>query len=127
MPITRPRLAKEMSFDLSLARVSFLVEVMSNVLIALVPTPAYTAHVAGAKKGSRRPSEMLFVTASSLGCFGSGVVPAAQSLGLCVLQMRNLSAGDSMELEGGVGSLFGAFAVLQAVGSTILGVSGLYY
>ena len=125
MPMTRPQLAKEIAFDLSLAKLSFLVEMMSDILIALIPTPAYTAHVAGfmgGKKKSRRTSEILFVMASSFSSFGSGVGPSTQSLALCILQIRNLGAGDNTEADAGAGTLFGALAVLQAVGTTILGV-----
>jgi hypothetical protein len=126
VPMTRPHLAKEISFDLSLAKFSFLVELMSVVLIALIPTPEYTAHVAdflGGKKQSKRMSEMLFVLVSSFNCFGSGVHPSTQSLALCILQIRNLGSGDNTDADAGAGTLFGALAVLQAVGSAILGVS----
>ena len=125
VPMTRPHLAKEISFDLSLAKLSFLVEMMSAILITLIPSPAYTAHVAGfvgGKKQSSRGSEMLFVMASSFSSFGSGVGPSTQSLALCILQMRNLGSGDNTEVDAGAGALFGALAVLQAVGATILGV-----
>jgi len=127
--MTRPQLAREISFDLSLAKVSFLVEMMSDVLIALIPTPEYIAHVTdflGGKKQSRRATEMLFVLASSFNCFGSGVGPSTQSLALCILQIRN---GDSTEADAGAGTLFGALAVLQAAGSAILGpiLFGLVY
>lgn len=124
--MTRPHLAKEISFDLTLAKLSFLVAMMSDILITLIPTPAYTAHVAdfmgGGKKQSRRSSEMLFVMASSFSSFGSGVGPSTQSLALCILQMRNLGSGDNTEVDAGAGTLFGALAVLQAIGATILGV-----
>jgi len=132
VPMTRPQLAKEISFDLSLAKFSFLVEMMSDVLITLIPTPEYIAHIAdylGGKKQSRRTSEMLFVLASSFNCFGSGVGPSTQSLALCILQIRNLGSGDNTEADAGAGTLFGALAVLQAIGSTILGpiLFGLVY
>ncbi len=125
VPMTRPHLAREISFDLSLAKFSFLIEMLSDVLIALIPTPEYIAHVAdfvSGKKQSRRASEMLFVLASSFNCFGSGVGPSTQSLALCILQIRNLGTGDNTEGDAGAGTLFGALAVLQAVGSAILGV-----
>lgn len=126
VPMTRPHLAKEISFDLSLAKLSFLVEMMSGILITLIPTPGYTAHVMGGKKQSRRNSEMLFVMASSFSSFGSGVGPSTQSLALCILQMRNLGFGDNTEVDAGAGTLFGALAVLQAVGTTILGVREVF-
>ena len=76
----------------------------------------------------------MFVLASSLSSMGSGVVPAVHSLALCLLQVRGMddaaignAAGEDPDVvetrEGGTGALFGAFAVLQAVGQTILGVS----
>lgn len=76
-------------------------------------------------------SEALFLAASSLTSFGSGAVPAIHSLALCMLQIRTLNAAaadgeDPTSVEGeeeGTGVLFGAFAVLQAVGQMILGVS----
>ena len=78
-------------------------------------------------------SQALFVTASSLTGFGSGAVPAVHSLALCMLQVRTLDAaacnvdGEDANLveskEEGTGALFGAFAVLQAVGQMIIGVS----
>jgi len=73
----------------------------------------------------------MFVAASSLSSFGSGVVPALQSLALCVLQSRSLAnagAGGNEE-DVGIGRLFGALAVLQAVGQMILGplLFGLVY
>ena len=78
-------------------------------------------------------SQALFVMASSLTSLGSGVIPAVHSLALCMLQVRALDAaaacsvdGEDVSLESkeeGTGALFGAFAVLQAVGQAIVGVS----
>ena len=78
-------------------------------------------------------SRALFVTATSLASFGGGVVPAIYSLALCMMQVRALEAaacsadGEDANLvkskEEGTGTLFGAFAMLQAVGQMILGVS----
>jgi hypothetical protein len=79
-------------------------------------------------------SQALFVVASSLTGFGSGVVPIIHSLVLCMLQIRDTAAaaadGEDANLvvvesskEEGAGGLFGAFAVLQAVGQMILVVS----
>jgi len=73
----------------------------------------------------------MFVAASSLTGLGSGAVPAIHSLALCMMQVRALDAKaaaagqqevDSQDGEG-TGALFGALAVLQAVGQMILGVS----
>lgn len=82
-------------------------------------------------------SQALFVTASSLTGLGSGAVPAIHSLALCMLQVRALDAAATRSVDGedanlvegkdeGTGALFGAFAVLQAVGQMILGVSFYY-
>jgi hypothetical protein len=78
----------------------------------------------------------MFVVATSLACAGAGAVPAVQSLALCTLQGRTLAEKEqAAQLQGGTegltgeqdtgpesGKLFGAFAVLQATGQTILGV-----
>ncbi|OBZ72590.1 putative membrane protein C14C4.07 [Grifola frondosa] len=90
-------LAKEMRYDLLLIRASFIVDLLSHTLVSLSPADA---------------SQTLFVGFTVLSSFGAGIVPAANSLALCVMQ----SHGD-----GGIGKLFGAFAVLQAVGQMILG------
>ena len=73
----------------------------------------------------------MFVAATSLSSFGSGVIPAVQSLALCTLQSRSLanaSAGVTTA-DVDIGRLFGALAVLQAVGQMILGpmLFGLIY
>ena len=130
MPLTCSQLAREISFDLDLAKFSLLVEMTSNAFIAAIPMPTYTAHITGhtgRKKHSKRASEILFVTASSLSCFGAGMSPSAQSLALCILQIRALNKLDNTEPEVGIGSLFGALGVLQAIGTTILGVSDLHF
>ncbi|KAI8969873.1 MFS general substrate transporter [Trametes punicea] len=98
-------LVKEMRFDLSLLRGSLLIDLLSHSLVALSPPDA---------------SQALFVGATSLSSFGSGLVPAANSLALCIMQTRG---------EDDTGKLFGAFSVLQAVGQMILGPAlfGLIY
>ena len=92
-------LAKEMRFDLSLIRGSLLIDLLSHSLVALSPAHA---------------SQALFVGATSLSSFGAGLVPATNSLALCIMQARG---------EDDTGKLFGAFSVLQAIGQMILGVS----
>ena len=65
-------------------------------------------------------------------------MPGMQSLALCTLQGRALvtkqmavRAGEIQEHEDDVviepGKLFGALAVIQAVGQTILGVRDIYF
>ncbi|PFH53010.1 hypothetical protein AMATHDRAFT_118707, partial [Amanita thiersii Skay4041] len=131
-PITKSQLAKEISFDLKLAKFSFCVDILSDILITILPIPPYKKPhmtVSGVKKRSKWAGEMLFVLASSLSSVGSGVLPSVQSLALCMLQVRKLNTAEGVQPESGVGSLFGAISVLQAVGSAILGpiLFGLVY
>ncbi|KAI0364325.1 MFS general substrate transporter [Pilatotrama ljubarskyi] len=94
---TPAALAKEMRFDLSLIRGSLFVDLLSHSLVMLSPADA---------------SPALFVGATALSSFGAGLVPATNSLALCIMQARG---------EDDAGKLFGAFSVLQAVGQMILG------
>jgi len=60
-----------------------------------------------------------------LSSFGAGMVPAIQSVAMCMLHLRadGQDGEPPANKEGAeVGKLFGAFAVLQAIGSMILGV-----
>ncbi|EIN14738.1 MFS general substrate transporter [Punctularia strigosozonata HHB-11173 SS5] len=113
--ITSESLAKEMAFDLALVRVSLVIDILSNALVALVPsTPA------------------LFTFLSVLSGFGSGVVPALQSLALCIVQRsETFAAADSKTVSPGAGKgqLFGAMASVQAIGQQIIGpiVFGVLY
>ncbi|KAH7919506.1 hypothetical protein BV22DRAFT_1040811 [Leucogyrophana mollusca] len=141
---TKSHLLAEMRFDLRVIRCSLVLDMLSHALVVLAPLP------------SRNPSatwwsQFMFVGATSLACVGAGVMPAVQSLALCTLQGRGIAAkeaarsmhdrqplregevrvamseGPEPELE--PGKLFGALAVLQAVGQTILGpmLFGLIY
>jgi len=122
-PVTEAHLIREMKFDLSLTCLSLLVEVLSNVLVALPPLPSYTSH----GDDSMGNSQTFFVAATSLSSMGGGAIPAMQSFTLCMLQVRALSSGSSATDKGtGVAELFSAFAVLQAVGQNIFGVSYYY-
>lgn len=96
-------LVKEMKFDLSLLRTSLILDFLSHVLVSAMPE--------GTTAG-------FFVGATSLSSLGAGVIPAANSFALCVLQARG---------EDGAGKLFGALSVLQAVGQMIIGVSGCVF
>lgn len=91
-------IAKEMRFDISLIRGSLIIDLLSHSLVTLSPAHA---------------SQALFVGATAMSSFGAGLVPAANSLALCIMQSRG---------EDVTGKLFGAFSVLQAVGQMILGV-----
>ena len=107
-----------MTFDLSLTCLSLLVELLSNTLVALPPLPSSRGN------DFEGNSQTFFVAATSLGSMGSGAIPAMHSLALCVLQVRALGSGSSATGKGpGVAELFSAFAVLNAVGQTIFGVS----
>lgn len=126
---TRAALAQEMLFDLFLMRLSFIVDIFSHTFVTLFPAPETKIHALSMQGSSY--SQIMFVAASSLSSFGSGVVPAVQSLALCVLQSRSLanaSAGGT-EKDIGIGRLFGALAVVQAVGQMIIGptIFGLVY
>ncbi|KAI0833783.1 major facilitator superfamily domain-containing protein [Trametes gibbosa] len=94
---TPAALAKEMHFDLSLIRGSLLLDLLSHTLVTLSPAKA---------------NQGLFVGATALSSFAAGLVPAVNSLALCIMKARG---------EDDTGKLFGAFSVLQAVGQTILG------
>jgi hypothetical protein len=125
---TKAHLAQEIKFDLFLTRCSFMIDLLSHTFVMLSPMPSYKIHgldvMGDPSRHSKEPSQALFVFATSLSSLGSGAVPAMQSLALCILQMRALDAGetDGGKAEG-VGSLFGALAMLQAIGQMILGVS----
>jgi hypothetical protein len=134
---TRAQLGQEIGFDLVLTQFSLMIDIVSQTLVILFPAPAFTDdHISlmqtDQQQMSFAKSQALFVAASSLTSFGSGTVPAVHSLALCMLQVRALDdAACSVDgelvksEEEGTGALFGAFAVLQAVGQMILGVSCL--
>ncbi|THG99751.1 hypothetical protein EW026_g2668 [Hermanssonia centrifuga] len=105
---TLAHLAKEMNFDLMLLRFSFFIECLSHTLVSLAPTTSGPG---------------VFVGFTTLSCFGAGVIPAANSLALCIMQMQRQASGSTstMDDQGGAGKLFGALASLQAVGQMILG------
>ncbi|KAF8905118.1 major facilitator superfamily domain-containing protein [Gymnopilus junonius] len=113
---TRAQLGQEIKFDLILTKCSLCIDVLSHTLVSILPAPG----------------QALFVLASSLNGLGSGAVPAIHSLALCMMQVRALDANgasDTAKDEEGTGALFGALAVLQAVGQMILGpmLFGLIY
>ncbi|KAF9565265.1 MFS general substrate transporter [Agrocybe pediades] len=129
---TRAQLGQEIKFDLALSRCSLCMDILSHSLVAIFPSPAHASGIAavGLREVSYGKSEAMFVFASSLNGMGSGAVPAIHSLALCVMQVRALgaSSGEPGEestamknADEGTGQLFGALAVLQAVGQMILG------
>ncbi|KAF5359873.1 hypothetical protein D9756_003450 [Leucocoprinus leucothites] len=139
---TRSQLGREISFDLTLTRCSFLMDVVANLLIIASPAPTFR-HTSVGRKSSGvglEHSQALFVLASGMASFGTGAAPAIHSLTLCILQAREMSEdAESAEGQGSqssapaetrnVGGLFGAFAFLQSIGSMILGpmMFGLVY
>jgi hypothetical protein len=135
---SRAQLGQEIGFDLLLTRFSLMIDILSHTLVILFPAPILKVENQMSLMQSTRDktnfakSQAMFVIASSLTSVASGVVPAVHSLALCVLQARALDAAASADgedenvvetREEGNGALFGAFAVLQAIGQTILSVS----
>ncbi|KAG2035237.1 hypothetical protein BDR03DRAFT_993455 [Suillus americanus] len=129
---TKSHLFNEMRFDLRVVRYSMLIDFLSHALVVIAPLPSRDASVWW--------SQFMFVGATSLSCIGAGVMPGMQSLALCTLQGRALATkedvvrtGEAQEHDHDVelepGKLFGALAVLQAVGQTILGpmIFGVIY
>ncbi|KAF8839621.1 hypothetical protein BDN67DRAFT_969725 [Paxillus ammoniavirescens] len=133
---TKSHLFSEIRFDLLVIRYSMLAEFCSHSSVILCPLPSNDP-------SSVWWSQFMFVVATSLACAGAGAVPAVQSLALCTLQGRTLAEEEeAVQLQGGTegstgeqdarpesGKLFGAFAVLQATGQTILGpmIFGVIY
>lgn len=104
-----------------------LIDFLSHALVIAAPMPSRNAWW----------SQFLFVGATSISCVGGGVMPGMQSLALCTLQGRAITTqeltvrvGEAQEHEADAalepGKLFGALAVTQAVGQTIIGVSDRY-
>jgi hypothetical protein len=125
---TRAQLGQEIKFDLMLARCSLMMDVISHSLVTILPSPSLRAHSVDQSNDFKR-SQAMFVGASSLNGLGSGALPAIHSVALCMMQVRALDAKaaadgqQEVKDEEGAGALFGALAVLQAVGQMILGVS----
>lgn len=114
---TLGQIAKEMNFDLILLRSSFFIECVSHTLVSFIPPTA------GAGP---------FVAFTTLSCLGTGVIPAVNSLALCILQMQSeasAAAGGPPQDTTNVGRLFGALASIQCVGQMILGplIFGVVY
>ncbi|KAF9243507.1 major facilitator superfamily domain-containing protein [Melanogaster broomeanus] len=125
---TRSHLFSEIRFDLLVVRFSFLIEFCSHSLVVLCPIPSNDS-------SSTWWSQFMFVGATCLTCGGAGALPATQSIALSTLQGRTLAEKEeAARLHGGTagtagehdaepesGKLFGALAVLQAAGQTIIG------
>ncbi|PPQ64605.1 hypothetical protein CVT26_002003 [Gymnopilus dilepis] len=140
---TRAQLGQEIKFDLTLTKCSLCIDILSHTLVTILPAPGMREHISaqaplltntvGLGDATYKQSQAMFVLASSLNGLGSGAVPAIHSLALCMAQVRALDASggvaDSAKEDEGTGALFGALAVLQAVGQMILGpmLFGLIY
>ncbi|KAJ7510054.1 major facilitator superfamily domain-containing protein [Mycena galericulata] len=94
------------SFDLSLARVSLLIEVIAYTAMPFAPTG------------------LIFTLCTMLSSFGGGFSPAVQSASL---ELYTRKTGESGNVESG--RLFGALSVLQALCGQIIGPSlyGIVY
>lgn len=108
-PPTPRMLVSEIKFDLFMAKACQAVDILSNVLATVVNTAP------------------LFVGFSLLSAAGAGVIPAVQSIAMCAIHLGQLSQDEealSRSTKGGagLGKLFGAFSLLQATGSMIIGV-----
>ena len=95
-------LAEAMRFDKALIGGSLILDLLSHSLVSLSPDNY------GPYSG-----QALFVGATTLSCFGAGLIPAVNSLALCIMQSRG---------ETDTGRMFGAFSLVQAIGQTIVGV-----
>lgn len=124
---TKEHLSREIKFDLRLTRISLCIDIVANTAIVLAPAPLHSQlalHSAGPASVDPefRNSQALFVVASWTASWGAGLVPAVQSLALCIVQARALLEADADEdavpavIDAGPGSLFGALAMLQSIG-----------
>ncbi|KAF7331613.1 Serine palmitoyltransferase 2 [Mycena kentingensis (nom. inval.)] len=126
---TKEHLAREIKFDLRLARISLCIDIMANTAIVLAPAPTYTMDLMSTPTDDAqfRSSQALFVMASWTASWGAGLIPAIHSLALSIMQSRVLlaeDAGDNSNANSAgvdTGKLFGALAILQATGQMILG------
>ncbi|PVG01020.1 MFS general substrate transporter [Serendipita vermifera] len=103
---------RELNFNLSLVRMSILLDVLSHGLVVLLPTDSST----------------LFVLATTLTSLGSSSIPSYSSTVLGYVRYR-AAQGEQEDQDEDVGVLFGALAVLQSLGQTIVGpiIFGVVY
>ncbi|KAK7050939.1 hypothetical protein VNI00_005051 [Paramarasmius palmivorus] len=138
--ITKEHLRNEINFDLLFSRCCLCLDITSNFLISVLPSPAHTVQLMNATITSTKPvsshqSEVLFIVASAVSSMGSGILPAIQSLALCITQARELLHDENSaepNTKGGgseTGKLFGALSTMQALGQMILAplLFGLIY
>ncbi|KAJ6516390.1 major facilitator superfamily domain-containing protein [Mycena sanguinolenta] len=134
---TQAHIAREIKFDLRLTRISLCIDIVANTAIVLAPAPSLQEHALAVTSTDPQflTSQALFIVSSWIASCGAGLVPSIHSLALCILQARALLA-DSVQdaapasfADSNTGKLFGALAVLQALGQMILGplIFGLIY
>ena len=124
------QLFAEMRFDLLVLRCSILAEFCAVGAVVLGPLPSQDASTVWW-------SQAIFVAATSFTSAGAGIIPAIQSFALSTLQGRALAEKEVARIRTGLdparsrddhntepepSKVLGAVAVLQATGSTILGV-----
>lgn len=124
----RAQIGQEISFDITLARSSLLIDIIAHSLVAIVPSPAIVSLLKPRPCCDLSPgqSEASFIVSSALNSFGAGLIPSVHSLALSLAQLRVLegkNSGVEVTEEDSTGELFGGLGVLQAVGQTILAVS----
>ncbi|KAJ3824680.1 major facilitator superfamily domain-containing protein [Lentinula raphanica] len=155
---TKGRLAVEINFDLFLSRCSLFIDILSQLLVTIIPAPETVHHMREVTADSlsapvwihdsNTRNTVLFILVSGMSSIGSGFIPACQSLALCIVQARQLvegrfdtdrteeeeesefgAGGLKPQTDTGIGKLFGALSMLQAVGQMILGplLFGLLY
>ncbi|KAJ7753718.1 major facilitator superfamily domain-containing protein [Mycena metata] len=105
-PLTKYIPPKAYILDLTIARLSVLVDVITFAILPWAPTG------------------LIFLVFISLGSFGAGLVPAVNSV---ALELYSRKLGKNAALESG--KLFGAMSVVQAVFANVLGppLYGLLY
>lgn len=104
-----PPTSKEMQFDLSLARASLALDVVSHALVVTAPTTA----------------QPMFVAFSVVSSFSAAAHPTLQSL---ALGFASMSSDESVR-NAGAGAIFGATSAILSAGQMIVGpivFGGLY-
>ncbi|KAG8824167.1 hypothetical protein FRB91_003948 [Serendipita sp. 411] len=103
---------RELNFDLSLVRLSILLDVLSHGAVVLGPSD----------------SQSWFVLATTLTSLGSASLSSYSSTVLGYMRFR-AAQGEQLDQEEDVGVLFGALATIQSLGQTIIGpiAFGLVY
>ena len=113
---TLAQLAKEISFDLWLLRVSLLIECLSHTLVTFAPATSTWG-------------QAMFIGFTSLSSLASGVSPASNSFALSMMQLQSARSAstdadsNATANSNSLGQLFSALSMMTAVGQTILGVS----